>query len=369
MTPKPVTAHFVIEGTITAVQPLATCSAALKENEERLRGKNTATPVPYISTAEGRRLMFPATGIRGKLRRALRDVLRQNLIQRSGEEKPLSLDEHYFLTLGGIKGDEAVDRASVSHEQQWRESNVLLSLFGAGSAGVLGMVHGRLAVGNAICESVSHPVVFSGARSDDLYRDRSQVEFLSDADVKALIVQSEGTRDASAIKREAKALEKARKEARSAKNEQLVDQLSVEIQRLEDAANNVKSEAGVKNTVGMPLAGWEAIPAGSVMEHKFILNNANHIELGALLAALDQFSMMPTLGAHYAAGCGLVSGSWEVFKVTPGVGKTSLGVLALEPFAGILSISAPKDSELFSAREAFQGYLKGEQFNLSIPSK
>lgn len=371
MKAKKTTAHYVIEGLITAQQPLATCSAALKESEERLRGKasNPPTPVPYINTPQGRRLMFPATGIRGKLRRALRDVLRNNLIARTGNDKPLSLDEHYFLTLGGVKGDESVDRASVSHEQQWRDSNVLLSLFGAGAAGVLGMVHGRLAVGNAICEAESQPIVFSGARSDDLYRDKSQVEFLSDADVQALIAQAEGNRDASLIKQEIKALDKARKAARAAQDAELVEKLSAQIDALEHSATAVKADAGVKNSVGMPLAGWEAIPAGAVMQHRFILNNANHVELGGLLAALDQFSTMPVLGAHFAAGCGLVSGEWEVFKVTPGVGKTSLGVLVLEPFAGLLDTQAPKGSELFTARAAFQEYLASEQFSLAIPSK
>ncbi|MBP3062040.1 CRISPR type IV/AFERR-associated protein Csf2 [Ectopseudomonas chengduensis] len=361
-------AHYVFEGEIKAEQPLATCSAALKEAEERVRGKNSPTPVPFINTAAGRRLMFPATGIRGKLRRALRDVLRENLILRTGNEKPLSLNEHYLLTLGGVKGGEATDKSSVSQEAEWRKNNVLLSLFGAGDAGFLGMVHGRLAVGNAICESVSSPVVFSGARTDDLYRDRGQIEFLSAADVEALIAQAEGNRDASAIKGQIRALDKERKAARAEKNADRVTQLTQEIERLEAEVKGVKEEAGVKNSVGMPLAGWEAIPAGAVMLQRFILNNASFEELGALLAALDQFSLMPTLGAHFAAGCGLVSARWEVFKVSPGVGKVSQGVLVLEPFSGALTVEAPQGSELFLARKAFQEYLGSEHFNLSVPS-
>lgn len=359
------TTHFVLEGEIKAEQPLATCSAALKEAEG---GKGLPIPVPHMQTPEGNRLYFPATGIRGKVRRALRDVLRANAIKRTGNEKPLSLDQHYLLTLGGVKGDEKTEKASVSQEAKWRTSNVLLSLFGAGDAGYMGMVHGRLAVGNAICESVSRPHVFSGVRSDDLYRDRSQIEFLSDADIKALINQSEGNRDASAIKKEISALDKERKAARAAKDSDRVDTLSAQIVQLETDMKSVKAESGAKNSVGMPLDGWQAIPAGAVMRHRFMINNANEVELGALLAALDHFSAMPTLGAHFAAGCGLVSARWELFKVVPGAGKTSLGVLVLEPFNGALTIEAPADSEIFSARQAFQDYLDGDQFNLSIPS-
>lgn len=359
------TTHYVLEGEIKAEQPLATCSAALKEAEG---GKGKPIPVPHMLTPEGNRLYFPATGIRGKLRRALRDVLRANEIQRTGNDKPLSLEQHYLLTIGGIKGKEETDKASVDQEAQWRERNVLLSLFGAGDAGCMGMVHGRLAVGNAICESVSQPHIFSGVRSDDLYRDRSQIEFLSKADISALVAQSQGNRDASSIKREIAALDKARKAARIAKEADRVETLSEQIERLEADMDNVKAETGAKMSVGMPLDGWQAIPAGAVMYHRFMLNNAKAVELGALLAALDQFTAMPVLGAHLAAGCGLVSARWELFKVVPGVGKTSLGVLVLEPFAGALNIEAPADSEIFDARQAFQDYLAGDQFNLSIPS-
>jgi CRISPR type IV-associated protein Csf2 len=359
------TTHYVLEGVIKAEQPLATCSAALKEAEG---GKGKPIPVPHMPTPEGNRLYFPATGIRGKLRRALRDVLRANEIRRTGNEKPLSLDQHYLLTLGGIKGDTKADKASVDQEAIWRARNVLLSLFGAGDAGYMGMVHGRLAVGNAICESASTPHVFSGVRSDDLYRDRSQIEFLSADDINSLIAQSQGNRDASAIKREIAALDKARKAARAAKEADKVEVLSEKITQLEEAKENVKSETGAKVPVGMPLDGWQAIPAGAVMRQRLMLNNAKPVELGALLAALDQFSAMPTLGAHIAAGCGLVSARWELFKVEPGIGKTSLGVLELEPFACELSIEAASDSEIFTARQAFQDYLTGDQFDLSIPS-
>lgn len=357
--------HYVLEGEIKAEQPLATCSAALKEAEG---GKGKPIPVPHMQTPEGKRLYFPATGIRGKLRRSLRDILRANEIQRTGNAKPLSLDQHYLLTLGGIKGSGETDKASVDQEALWRERNVLLSLFGAGDAGYMGMVHGRLAVGNAICETVSQPHIFSGVRSDDLYRDRSQIEFLSPADISALVAQSQGNRDASAIKREIAALDKARKAARTAKETDRVDALSAQIEQLETDMQNVKTETGAKMSVGMPLDGWQAIPVGAVMRHRFMLNNATAVELGALLAALDHFSAMPVIGAHFAAGCGLVSARWELFKAVPGEGKTSLGVLVLEPFSGALTIEAPADSEVFAARKAFQNYLTGDQFNLSIPS-
>ena len=91
---------FVVEGQITAEAPLATCSKDLKDREGR---DNTPMPVPTTQTEKGLRLMFPATGIRGALRRRARDVLRATAIAVTGNEKPFSLDQHYFLTLGGSR--------------------------------------------------------------------------------------------------------------------------------------------------------------------------------------------------------------------------------------------------------------------------
>lgn len=72
-------ANYIFEGTMVAEQPLATCSAALNESNG---GKGKPLPVPSVTTPKGIRLMFPATGIRGKLRRALRDILRAKLIEK-----------------------------------------------------------------------------------------------------------------------------------------------------------------------------------------------------------------------------------------------------------------------------------------------
>ncbi|MCF6783736.1 hypothetical protein [Stutzerimonas stutzeri] len=359
-------ANYIFEGTMTAEQPLATCSAALNE---AYGAKGKPLPVPFIDTPKGRRLMFPASGIRGKLRRALRDVLRAKLIERTGNEKPLSLDEHYLLTLGGIKGKGDTDRSTVAMEKQWRESNVLLSLFGAGDAGVLGFMQGRLAIGNAICSDVSEPAIFSGARTDDLYRDKGQIAYLSDEDVELLISRAKGNRDASVVKRDLAAKEKALKVAQRAKDDELSQSLSAEVDALKAEIDSIKTQSGAgDNSVGMPLAGWQAIPQGAVMEHRFILAGGTQVELGALLAALGQFSSLPVLGAHFAAGCGLVSGEWEVFKVQYGTGKTSLGKVLLKPFECVPVIEAQADSELFGAIQAFEGYLNSESFDLSIPS-
>jgi CRISPR/Cas system CSM-associated protein Csm3 (group 7 of RAMP superfamily) len=364
-------ATYVFEGTITAEQPLATCSAALKEAEKARRGdKFGPTPVPYIQTELGRRLMFPATGIRGKMRRTLRDVLRDALIKRTGEEKPLTLRQHYMLTLGGVKGSEEVDRASVAHQALWRDKNPLLSLFGAGDAGDLGFMTGRLSVGNAICVDACDPSVFSGARADDLYRDRQQLEFLGDGEIAALIAMSKGNRDRSITQAKLKKAEAALKKlAKSGTDLSGVEKLQAEVAELKAELDQIKeaSDEDISVSAGMPLAGYEAIPVGSKLNHRMILSNANLVELGALLASIEQMSLSPLLGGHIAAGCGLVSMSWEVFSVRAGEGKRSIGSVSFEPFAGVLTMQGPDAGDLAAAKNAFSSFLAGDVFDLSVP--
>ncbi len=127
---------FVIEGTVTSEQPLATCSKDLRDIE----GVDLKpTPVPSTTIGKGQRLMFPGSGLRATLRRAARDVVRKRVISLTGNAKPFSLDQHYFLTLGGIKGAGKQERGGVAMMAACRAANPLISMFGAGDAGVAGV--------------------------------------------------------------------------------------------------------------------------------------------------------------------------------------------------------------------------------------
>lgn len=359
---------YVFEGKLIARQPLSTCSKELKDADARL-GANRPLPIPQVQTPKGTRLMFPGTGIRGGFRRALRDVLRDGLIKATDNPTPLSLDEHYFLTLGGIKAKGDEDKSSVTLEAQWRENNPLLSLFGAGAAGVLSFVQGKLSVGNAICVDVSEPLVISGARTNDLYRDRSQVQFLSQEDIETLVARATGNRDSSVIKRAIKKAEADLKLAKKAKDDELIQAAQAQIEELQVELKSVQEESGTEgNSVGMPLAGFKAIPPEAEMSHRMVLSGGNEVELGAMLAMLGRFSYQPLLGAHIAVGCGQVAGQWEVFKNQPDVKPVSIGTISFEPYDSVLTINAPDNGELLKAKAAFLELLAKNAFDLSIPS-
>lgn len=349
--------NIFFTGHLMAVQPLATASKDLADS----RSKDGPTPVPSFDSAEGLRLYFPATGLRGRLRRASRDVLRRAESARTQVENPFSLEQHYFLTLGGVKGSGASDKTSVLHEQRFRSSNPLLSLFGAGDAGVLDFVAGRLNMGNAFAEPGVKAMLFSGARSDDLYRDRAQLQYLSDGDLNALVRQSEAIRERSKLDGKIESLERTQRKIKDKTSGEYLD-LDKQISQMKDEQTKVVSEAGGTGmSVGRPLAGWLAIPPGTRLTHKISLARSTQIELGCLLAALREWSDFPYVGAHLAAGCGEISGEWAVWSAQRGT-RTELGVVKLA--AGEFSLEG---EALQQALTAFEAFAASDAMDLCIP--
>lgn len=363
-TPKHQTRTFIFEGSITAEAPLATCSKDLRDREG---GDNKPIPVPHTTLNDkGERLMYPSTGIRGALRRRARDILRHAVIRATGNPTPFSLDEHYMLTLGGIKGEGPQERSTVAMEAEWRAKNPLLSLFGAGDAGVLGFVHGRLSVSNAIARDPLQPVIFSGTRTDDFYRDKSQVKYLSPDDVQNLIARAKGGKDRSSLQAEIKNLTRDMKKlVREGKNEESAA-LKERIDAMETQVAQVKSDTGATDVpVGMPLAGWQAIPQGCVMDQRILLMRSNKIELGCLLHTLNAFALDPMLGAHYANGHGIVSGEWAVDEADIH-GRHGIGKVSFMPFEPLV-INGGGDSTLAQAWKAFDTFLESKDWDFSIP--
>lgn len=352
---------YVLEGVITSDQPLATCSKALLDSESV---KDFATPVPSCDTKMGKRLMFPATGLRGTLRRAVRDAVRMRVAAITGNEKPFSLDETYLHTLGGIKGSGEQERKSVAHEAEWRGLNPLISLFGAGDAGFLGFVTGNLSVGNAICINECQPDIFSGARTDEFYQNRGQAAFLSDSDVEALVKRAKGGKDASEIKKQVKLREAELKKANKAGQVEVAEALNAQLLELQSDLDSVKEKSGTTdNSIGRPLAGWQTIPQGQEMNQKMILAQSDETELGFILAGLDQFSRFPVIGAHFAAGCGLISGEWTVYEVQQ-AGKVEIGTVSIGDFSPITI----KGEALAQAFAAFDAFMLSKKWNFSIPT-
>ena len=302
---------LIFEGNVMAEQALATCSADLAKTAK----KHGPTPIPVLTTAEGDYLYFPATGLRGGLRRAACRVA-QNVMG-NGAPAPLDLQTYYMLTIGGITGPDKGTDYQPDAVASARAKNPLVSLFGANNFCGLGFVAGRLSMGNAIARQNTvdlPPMQFSGARADDFRRTPEATEGLND---------------------------KGRDELSDA--------------RKAFAERNDKEKEKAEGTVmspGRPLAGWLAIPPRSELAHTMVMARVSQVELGLFLKALNEWAQHPFIGAHYAAGCGMFSAKWAVSRATE-AGTTPIGTVTVTPFEGVTIEGASGHGWLTDAITAF----------------
>lgn len=353
---------YVLSGFLHADEPLATCSKDLKDRE----GKDKPTPIPFQTTSNGTVYYFPSSGIRGSMRRAASDVILEKTIERTGDPKPFTLDEHYAMVLGGVKGSETLERIGITMVEEWLSKNPLLSVFGAGDGGILGFVEGKLSVGSAYCEPGVEPTIYSGARTDEFYRKPERVKYLSDEDVELLVGRSIAINLSGKVKKEIKALQaEIKKLSRSTESEDIdrVLQLKSQVAEMEADRNSDLEAAGSKSVgVGMPLVGYKAIPRGERLEHSIKLFRANEVELGLLMATLQRFALEPVLGAHAANGLGTVSGQWAVRKVNIS-GSTVIGSVGFDAFDNLVI----EGDELNAALAAFNEFMATGPADFTIP--
>lgn len=348
---------YQLVGTVQAVQPLATCS---KDLADRQGGTNQPIPIPTITTFKGgqlhHQLYFPASGFRGKLRRSAVAAVRDALIKATGKPHPFTLDEHFLLTLGGVKGGGSMARISMKAEADWLSRNPLLSVFGAGDGGDLGFVRGQLNVGNCFCDPSLQATIFSGARTDDLYRDKFLGRYLSDADLDQLVSRAESNRKNSGLKADLKSLTARMKTAIKAGELATAEALQAEITALE-------AEKSSENSIGMPLSGYKAIPPSAEMAHKLMLTRVTSPhQLGLLLAGFNYLSRDPVLGAHGAQGCGEIAFSYEVFEVLDGK-RQSIGTIRGGDFVDC----EIEGERLRAVHDGFMNDLMAGKFDFSIP--
>lgn len=331
---------LLFEGTITPHETSPLATAPMKPDfvpDARDRypggGKNTARlPRMRLRGEQGEvyGTYFPASGIRGGLRRCAVTALRNKL------GHGWSLDTHRVLTLGGVKGKDAQGDDDLDRRASLRESHALLSLFGAAEtfrSQRVSWIAGRLAVGNAIPESPLQPELMTGVRTDDVSRAPEEAaEFLDEETVAKLSEITRNERQASRLRATIKDLEQKADRAERNKEGEEEKKLRAEIKPLKEQLKELGGENVV--SVQMPLDGYEVIPPETPLRHQMSVHRASDAEAGLLLAALQEFSLFPILGAHYAHGCGVVRAEWTVRRRV-GDAYQQIGKLILSPFSGL----------------------------------
>ena len=330
----------------------------------------------------GGRPFIAASAIRGMLRRAAAleavDLLK-------GKVK---FTDWLLFSVGGVKGS-GDDRCDPNIRHDYIEGNPLVALFGAGEAAgpkgkIGGMIGSKLHIAHAIADDESIVLekgdgVIGGARA---HENTSAVlhEVVEDMDSAAKFTQLDHRR--AVLEREIKNLNaqigRAKRNADGEKippgqlkewEKELADKKAkLNGKKGTDGAEDVKGvkeqmleEFGTDNPIGMPLTGYEAIPAGIRIRHRMTLAAVNSAQLGMFFSALERFALNPVVGAHRGHRCGRIRCEYDVYehkRDEQGVRLVRLGRLVFgepdlpkpkEPDAPENPPAAPKEIPVFTA--------------------
>lgn len=301
----PVNTYF-FEGKIKTLSPLTFSPPGSMQK----RGAATEHCFPLMNNNP----VYYASGIRGKLRRIMTEIVREELSAATGTDYRFTLEDYFFNVLGGVKkakakkekgatkvDDEEKDngRFNVLALKQIRERNPVVSMFGAMAPSIIG---GSLEVSHAIATTGKDTSLtrIQFVRSDDFLRSSDAWSVVDDDayDTYATAARLSMSKSAEKVDRDAITAQ-LRKTDKSDKD--AVAALKADLARLDDSIKG-NTEVSVSQ-----LLNYEVITPGTELEVRFVLKRASERELSLFLNTLARFAQYPRLGSHLAHGCGLVS--------------------------------------------------------------
>lgn len=326
--------NVLLNGTITPVEgsPLATApkrpDREINLGEKYPQGSTDTARLPRMAVHHAGAIVytayFPASGLRGKLRRMARNAVAK------AAGRPWDIETHRTLSIGGVKGSGSESSIDLKGIRAFRKDYAIQSVFGQSSGLGASWIAGKLSVGFAVPELPLIPDIITGVRTDDLVRNPDECNFLTHDEYERLTEVANAERRAARLRSEKKQLERQLKAEKKKDNEMRVLELEERLANIELEMVTLNPLLDSDVSVLMPLAGYEAIPPGTPLKQRMILKNANDAELGVLVRALEEFANDPQLGAHAAHGCGIVRCEWVVK-----VDGEDVGVLRVEPFEGL----------------------------------
>lgn len=341
-----------------AVAPLAP-EYEKNTSEKYVQGDGKTARLPrmakYFDVVDGEQVnklvyvpYFPASSIRGALRRACRNVVFDLM---SGSKWGLEL--HRLLTIGGVSTSGPEGDININAVRDFRDRNPLISLFGATSGPNNPWVEGFLSVGHAIPSDSFIPPIITGVRTDPVRRNPAEITMLDDVSAAALDDICNAGRTVSKLGRQIDGLAAELKKAKKANDTVAESEKKAQIEELTEKRNQAAAVSGTLVSIQMPLSGYEAIPPDLPLGQRIVARGINLVELGLLVAGLRRFAKDPLLGAHQAHGCGVARCEWDV-----AIGDIT-GKVMLEPFVDMI-VEGDKLIDLFiRAEDQFNAVMAG----------
>ncbi len=186
-------------------------------------------------------------------------------------------------------------------------------------------------VGAAIPAEPIEPIVLNGVRRD-VTLDPILLDILDEDEVGKVLAGMNANRVRSQKASEARGIKRRISSARKAGQDTLELERSLEEaeQAVEDAERLQSDILGSDVSLLLPLPGYEAIPAGAVLNHRMFLKNVSDVQLGLFMAGLARFAEDPRFGAHRAHGCGQVCMEYRIKRIE-GASAHPVGDLAIDP--------------------------------------
>ncbi len=307
---------YRFEGTMTAVTGLTVTRPGdtfASPQNSHLKLSSQGGRLPRLGPKrEDVPVYFPATSLRGAIRRAGRNLIRRAVIRETGNDTPWSVDTHYMLSQGVDTTNKTINEktsGAFGVEAGLRDANPFLSLFGRWK------LPGHFCIDNAVPEEFDCVYVEGrGARPNEMVRSPEQAQFLDASEAKRLKTMLEqdslAAQETGEVDRQIKDLKKQYGKAEDSDER---NEISEQIKALEAKKKNIKAaKHGSKESIQRTNEGFEAIRPGTRMSHRMIVQNANDLELGLALASLREFARSPYVGGHRALHCGEIEASWKV---------------------------------------------------------
>lgn len=307
---------YRFEGTMTAVTGLTVTrpdDAFASPKNSQLKLSSKAGRLPRLGPQrEDVPVYFPATSLRGAIRRAGRNLIRRAVIRETENDTPWSVDTHYMLSQGVDTTNKTLKEktsGAIGAETGLRDVNPFLSLFGRWK------LPGHFCIDNAVPEEFDCVYVEGrGARSNDMVRTPEQVHFLDASEAKRLKTMLEqdslAAEETGEVDSQIKDLKRQYAKTEDADER---SEINEQVKALEARKKDIKAaKEGSQESIQRPIEGFEAIRPGTRMSHRMIVQNANDIELGLALASLREFARSPYVGGHRALHCGEIEASWKV---------------------------------------------------------
>ena len=299
------TLDLEMTGTMTAESDI---SVSPPDHSEK-RGRSTVMTLPRKSVWRRGNLVttvyLPGSSLRGALRNT---ASRAVAAARATGTSPMTPDAFLLLAKGGIKDrkEAGTDERVVNYEamENLRREQPIVSLFGA----MAEKIAGRWQIGDAVprepLQSPNHKG--RGVRSHPFQRQPELAAFMDEKEYESFLEKDAKRVAANVAEDKAESLDrKIRTEQKLQEpDNERIEKWKDEQKGLKEKVEALRKEAGGVVNIQQLLGGWEAIPAGTEMDHRMRLRGANETELAWAFFALHRLAREGRIGAHESAGEG-----------------------------------------------------------------